>query len=226
MSDRRVFGQYAILIVLALRLAGVGTAFAQSCAISRSFSPYNLTADTVSWSMKIVPGTTCFGGLRYGNVDIVSVKLISPPSAGHVALQGPGFSYTAKANFHGEDTFTLAIFGAINNRRGNSTVRITVSDLSSKVMVPNAVQRSLSTVPAPQAPTPSITNDNRLSTVDAALPPCPVWDWSKGSPSPMRQPFDRSKLFCPPSPFRPPNPPIGCVSWSRPVRNMFATRSR
>jgi len=43
------------------------------------------------------------------------------------------------------------------------------------------------------------------------LPDCPTWDWSKGAPPPMSPPFDRSKLYCPPSPFHPPNPPIGCV---------------
>jgi hypothetical protein len=26
----------------------------------------------------------------------------------------------------------------------------------------------------------------------------------------MRRPFDRSKLYCPPSPFKPPSQPLGC----------------
>jgi hypothetical protein len=35
-------------------------------------------------------------------------------------------------------------------------------------------------------------------------------DWSKGAPPPMRPPFDRSKLHCPPPPFKPPSQPFGC----------------
>jgi hypothetical protein len=217
MSDRGYLCQNAIRIVLVFWLIGGGTAFAQSCRIDSS--RYKLTVDTVSWSMKIMPGRTCFGGVRFGNVNIESVKLISPPRAGQIVLRGSGFSYTAKADFHGKDSFILAVFGAINKRRGNSTVHISVSivDPPRERTAPTAVEPSPATVPVLRAPAPQSTiNDDHSSLVGAALPPCPVWDWSTdASPPPMRQPFDRSKLYCPPAPFKPPNPPIGCICPSR-----------
>jgi hypothetical protein len=69
---------------------------------------------------------------------------------------------------------------------------------------------------APMAPTsvqgPLPPVDNTIPLPEGAtLPDCPKWDWSKGSPPPMRPPFDRSKLYCPPPPFNPPNPPTGCI---------------
>jgi hypothetical protein len=61
-----------------------------------------------------------------------------------------------------------------------------------------------------QGPIPAVDNTVPLPS-GAALPDCPKWDWSNGTPPPMRPPFDRSKLYCPPPPFNPPNPPIGCI---------------
>lgn len=213
MSARRFFGQYAIWIVLAFLLIGGRAALAQPCLIKSS--PYNLTVDTVSWSMKIEPGRTCFAGVRFGNVNIESVNLISPPQAGQIVLRGSGFSYTAKADFRGEDFFIVAVFGAINKRRGSSTIHISVSitDPPGELTAPAAVEHSPTTVPLLQVPAPQSTiNDDHSSAAGAVLPPCPIWDWSTGaSPPPMRQPFDRSKLYCPPAPFKPPNSPIGCI---------------
>jgi hypothetical protein len=217
MSDRRFFGRYVIGIVFSFCLIGGPTALAQSCVIENS--PYNLTVDTVTWSMTTIPGATCFGGVRFGNVIIESVKLISPPRTGQIVLRGSGFSYTAKANFRGEDSFALKVSGAINRRRGNSTVQILVSiaDRPHEPTPPAAVERSLTTVPVLRVPAPPPTNnDDHSYPIGAAQSPCPEWDWSKGeSPPPMRQPFDRSKLYCPPSPFRPPSSPIGCICQSR-----------
>jgi hypothetical protein len=173
--------------------------------------PYNLAADSVTWSMEIVPGRTCFAGVRFGDVVIERVKLVSPPQSGQIALRGPGFSYTAKQDFAGEDSFTLEVSGTINKRRGNSTIHITVSDRALGAVAPPPVEYPPAIVPIPQAPAQSTTSKNRESAAGTALPPCAVWDWSKGTPPPMQQPFDRSKLVCPPPPFRPPNPPIGCV---------------
>jgi len=215
MSDRRFFGRYVIGLVLSFCLIGGRTALAQSCVIENS--PYNLAVDTVTWSMTTIPGATCFGGVRFGNVIIKSVKLISPPRAGQIVLRGSGFSYAAKADFRGEDSFALKVTGAIDRRRGSSTVQILVSiaDRPHEPMPPAAVERSPTTVPVLRAPSPPPTHDDDHSfAIGAAL--CPEWDWSKGeSPQPMRQPFDRSKLYCPPMPFRPPSPPIGCICQSR-----------
>jgi hypothetical protein len=70
------------------------------------------------------------------------------------------------------------------------------------------------TAPTPrgsaQGPIPAVDNTIPLQS-GAPLSDCPKWDWSNGSPPPMRPPFDRSKLYCSPPPFNPPNPPIGCI---------------
>jgi hypothetical protein len=41
------------------------------------------------------------------------VKLIVPPQSGKVDIQGPSFSYTAKADFQGQGEFTVQISGTV-----------------------------------------------------------------------------------------------------------------
>lgn len=200
----------AFLVVGASCLLDVRPALAQQCVIDSARYPYNLADDIVGWSMKVIPGSTCLSGVRFGNVVIEGVKLISPPKYGEVALRGSGFSYISKADFAGEELFALEVFGATNKKRGKSTIQITVSYQSAEVVPPAAVKSAGTVMPGPQLPTHSI-DDDQPSPSGAALPSCPIWDWSKGSPPPMRQPVDRSKLFCPPTPFRPSNSPTGCV---------------
>ena len=88
---------------------------------------YLLTSDNVDWSIKIGSGQTCVRGLRFGSVVIETVKLLSPPQSGDVKLLGPGFSYKAKPDFHGDDSFTVVVSGTINKVRGTSTIRVLVS---------------------------------------------------------------------------------------------------
>ena len=71
-------------------------------------------------------------------------------------------------------------------------------------LTPPASAKSLQVAPMPAV-------DNTLPLPTGALPNCPKWDWSSSAPPPMRPPFDRSKLYCPPPPFNPPSPPIGCI---------------
>ena len=92
-------------------------AAAQSCAVQAP--RYNLSADTVDWSMKIASGRSCVRGLRFGGVDIEGVKLVSRPQFGQVTVEGPGFRYTSKPNYNGPDSFSLAVVGRINKVRGN-----------------------------------------------------------------------------------------------------------
>lgn len=54
------------------------------------------------------------------------VSLVSPPQSGQVTLIGPGFSYTAKSDFHGEDSFVVGVSGSKNKTSGFSTIRIVV----------------------------------------------------------------------------------------------------
>ena len=170
-----------------------------------------LTSDTVDWSIKIGSGQSCIPGLRFNNVAIESVKLVSPPQTGHVTLRGPGFTYAAKSDYEGRDAFTVAVSGTINRVRGSSTIRIMVSigNPASVAIILHDRGPGPITAPEPQSASP-VDNDLALPE-GGALPPCPTWDWSKGAPPPMRPPFDRSKLYCPPPPFKPLGQPIGCT---------------
>jgi len=88
---------------------------------------YLLMSDNVDWSIKTRSGQTCVRGLRFGGVVIETVKLLSRPQSGDVKLLGPGFSYTAKPDFQGDDSFTVVVSGTINKVRGISTIRVVVS---------------------------------------------------------------------------------------------------
>jgi hypothetical protein len=207
--DCPLFRKYAFLIIVVLWLFGGRGAFAQSCVVDGP--RYNLIADTVSWSMKIASGRSCVRGVGFRNVKFESLKLVSPPQVGQVALLGPGFRYTAKAGFEGQDSFTVVISGEVNKIRGSSTIHVAVSVTGPPrepairgVVNPPAAAR-------PQARGRPAIDNNVPLPVGAALQPCPLFDWSKGAPPPMWPPFDRTKLYCPPSPFKPSNPPVGCT---------------
>jgi len=77
--------------------------------------------------MKIRNSENCVRGVRFSYVWNPTVSLISPPRFGQVGLIGPGFSYTAKADFHGEDSFVIGVSGSKNKRSGFSTIRVVVS---------------------------------------------------------------------------------------------------
>jgi hypothetical protein len=90
-------------------------------------SQYQLKSDTVDWTMQTSSGQSCIRGLRHARVTIETAKLISPPQSGQVKLLGPGFSYTAKSDFEGQDSFTIQVSGMLNRIRGSSDIRIIVS---------------------------------------------------------------------------------------------------
>lgn len=207
-----IFHRQVVQIIFVFLLFGGGAASAQSCFVDGP--RYNLIGDTVSWSLTIPNGgRSCIRGIRFNNVEIRSVMLSTPPRSGRVALKGPSFTYTPNKNFSDEDSFTLTIDGTINKKRGSSTIHVSVSitGLPRELATPGSVNRPPTPTAIPQArQKAAIDNDVHL-LVGKTLPPCPIWDWSDRSPPPMRPPFDRSKLFCPPPPFKPPNPPIGCI---------------
>lgn len=122
---RPLFVRPASQIIFIYWLFGGQPVFAQTCSMDGPH--YNLSADTVGWSMQITSGRSCVRGLRFGNVEIESVKLVSPPQSGEVELHGSGFTYTPKADFNGQDSFSLAVIGAIKKKRGTSTINVTVS---------------------------------------------------------------------------------------------------
>ena len=195
-----------VLVLIGFLSVNTSAAYATDCAVNGP--RYLLTSDLVNWSMKIARGQSCIRGLRFNNVTIESLQLVSPPQIGQVTLRGPSFTYTAKSEYEGEDTFTVVVSGTINRSRGRSTIHVGVL-VGNAAAMPGLRDRRPGPIgtPEPPAPSPSTTTlpDN------GSLPLCPSWDWSNGSPPPMRPPFDRSKLFCPPSPFKPPSQPLGCL---------------
>jgi hypothetical protein len=97
-----------------------------NCALTRE-PPYQLKSDTVDWTMQISSGQSCLLGLRHGRATIHTAKLISPPRSGQVKLLGSGFSYTAKSDFQGQDSFTIQVTGILNGIHGSSDIRIIAS---------------------------------------------------------------------------------------------------
>jgi hypothetical protein len=198
------FGQGFFVVLIAF-LSLSAPAHAMECVVNGP--RYRLTSDVVNWSMKISNGQSCIRGLRFNNVAIESLHLVSPPQTGQVTLRGPSFTYSAKSDYEGEDSFTVAVSGTINRSRGSSTIRIIVS-VGNPASA--AILHDRTPGPAPKPPAATTVDNNLPLRDNGSLPPCPTWDWSKGSPPPMRPPFDRSKLYCPPPPFKPPNQPLGC----------------
>ena len=77
--------------------------------------------------MQIASGKTCTKGLKYGSVTISNLKLTAPPEFGKVTVQGPGFSYTAKPDFEGQDAFIIQVTGTMVRMTGTSDIQVTVS---------------------------------------------------------------------------------------------------
>jgi len=112
--------------LLALLLVFVRPALGDPCVLTVG-SLYQLKSDAVDWTMQTSSGQSCIRGLRHKRVTVDAAKLISPPQSGQVKLLGPGFSYTAKSDFQGQDSFTIQVSGILNGIRGSSDIRIIVS---------------------------------------------------------------------------------------------------
>jgi hypothetical protein len=88
---------------------------------------YRLESDTVEWRMKIHSSENCIRGVRFSYVWNAAVSLVSAPKSGKVTLMGPGFSYTAKPDFQGEDSFMVGVSGYKKKTSGFSTIHVVVS---------------------------------------------------------------------------------------------------
>jgi len=196
----------AVLVLIGFSSINISAADAADCVVNGP--RYQLTSDLVNWSMKIGSGQSCIRGLRFNNVAIKSLQLVSLPQIGQVTIQGPSFTYSAKSGYEGEDSFTVVVSGTINRSSGSSTIRVNVF-VGNPAAAPSLRDRSPGPIAAPTPP--ASTPATMPLPTNGSLPPCPSWDWSKGSPPPMRPPFDRSKLYCPPPPFKPPTQPLGCL---------------
>jgi hypothetical protein len=104
---------------------GSQAASAAPCTVSRQ--RYSLVADEVTWSMRVESGHRCTHGVRYYNIELGQLKLISPPSSGEVSLPEWGFTYLPKEGFLGSDQFVIGVSGNIKKQVGSSTIRIVVS---------------------------------------------------------------------------------------------------
>ena len=101
--------------------------------------------------MRIVAGRSCIGGFRVGDVTIEKVRVVAPPTSGDVTLKGPGFTYKAKTNYQGQDSFAVMVSGSSRRVPGLSIVRVLIS-----VQNPNA-PAAPDAAPAPNAPAPPAT---------------------------------------------------------------------
>ena len=128
-SDR--FSKPALLILCSLLLLSYGP-FAKANQCSTNGPRYQLESDAVEWRMRIRSNENCVRGVRFSYVYNATVSLIAPPRSGHIALIGPGFSYTAKSGFRGEDSFIVGILGSKNKTNGYSTIHVIVSVIDVK----------------------------------------------------------------------------------------------
>lgn len=129
LSARRA---YLVLSALLL-LSGSQVAHANQCFINGP--PYRMELDTVEWRMKIRGSENCLHGVRFSYVWNATVGLVSPPQFGQVTLKGPGFSYTAKSDFQGEDSFVVSVSGSKNKACRFSTIRVLVSVIGAQEAV-------------------------------------------------------------------------------------------
>lgn len=106
-------------------LLGGGQAMAGGCAITGP--PAKLDSTAIDWTLVIASGQSCVHGLRGGAMMLDSVRISAPAKSGEAAVQGYGFVYRARADFKGEDSFSVVIAGSNRGIRGSSTIRVLVS---------------------------------------------------------------------------------------------------
>jgi hypothetical protein len=131
-SSAKILPVRRVLLGLLTLLAPTGnqTVYAGQCFTDGP--RYQLESDSVEWRMKIRSNESCVRGVRFSYVWNASVSLVSPPKFGLVTLMGPGFLYTAKSGFHGEDSFTVGVTGSKNKTSGFSTIHVVVSVLGTE----------------------------------------------------------------------------------------------
>jgi hypothetical protein len=153
----------AALIVL----VGCRGALAEPCfTVNRQI--YNLTADTVNWSMRVGDNHNCRYGIRYAKVQLETMTLVSPPRSGHVVLQGWAFTYAPKKDFQGDDSFDLEVAGQIQKVRGSSTIHVVVSVRSA----PKSMEAAHAAAPAPNAT--AAHADKKVPVASSGAPISPI----------------------------------------------------
>lgn len=159
-----------LIIFVLLQLSGKVVS-AQGCLINAP--QYSLSSDTVSWSLSVEAGHSCTRGVRFSDVYLESLTLLSPPQFGKVDVQGFGFIYSPKADFHGRDSFALALLGAVYRNRGSSTIYVStfVSPSGMRIAAPpiNGTSSPISFTTPLNGATVSGSSVNLTTTVSYAV---------------------------------------------------------
>jgi hypothetical protein len=116
-----------LLLGAGVAAATLGMAAHASPLCTKERTPFALSEDRVKWTITIQPGTDCIQGLRWSYMQIFNVKVVSGPSRGQLAVLGSGFRYSAEADRHGTDKFTLLISGKNRHVAGTSTLEVEVN---------------------------------------------------------------------------------------------------
>jgi hypothetical protein len=124
----------------AFLLATLTSTQASAMNCLKDHKPYQLTGDSIEWSMAIAPGANCIQGLRWSYMQIFAVRVLQKPASGELVMVGPGFRYFAKPNFSGTDKFSLVVVGKNRREEGYSTVEITVSPIKAPPTVNSVSQ--------------------------------------------------------------------------------------
>ncbi|MCJ9701532.1 Ig-like domain-containing protein [Bradyrhizobium sp. SHOUNA76] len=90
-------------------------------------TPFELSGDTVTWTLTIQPGSDCIQGLRWSYMQIFKVSVVRGPSRGQLTVVGSGFRYLAAADKQGPDKFTLLISGKNLHGAGTSTLEVEIN---------------------------------------------------------------------------------------------------
>ena len=117
---------YACVVGMVAAAALAPAKASQSC-FKDDKKAYELTGDSVEWSMSIAPGADCIQGMRWSYMQIYAVWVLKQPANGELVMVGPGFRYFAKPGFSGSDKFSLVVVGKNRHDEGFSTVEITVT---------------------------------------------------------------------------------------------------
>lgn len=123
MSLRINLGAFVTLMLIAFAPAAANAS--PSCL--RDQKPFQLSGDSIEYSMAIAPGANCIQGLRWSFMQVYAVWILKKPAHGELVMVGPAFRYFAKPNFSGTDKFTVVVVGKNRREEGYSTVEITVS---------------------------------------------------------------------------------------------------
>ena len=147
----------ASVFLIVIFLAILST-FADACVLNGP--RYRLASDTVHWFLELSDGETCLRGVRFNNVVVDKLMVVSAPRTGHVTLQGTGFSYKAARDSQGRDFFSLMVAGATNKVPGSSTieVEVSVSNAGESRRFSTMIPRSSQAQPSQPSPAPSTSS--------------------------------------------------------------------